>query len=39
MSHREIARFYNISEEACRMKMYRARMHCKKLLLEDKKNV
>ena len=38
MSHREIARFYNISEEACRMKMYRARMHCKKLLLEDKKN-
>lgn len=34
MSHREMAAFYGISEEACRVRLYRARMHCKALLQE-----
>lgn len=34
MSHRAMAAFYGISEEACRVRLYRARMHCKALLQE-----
>ena len=34
MSHKEMAAFYGISEEACRVRLYRARMHCKALLQE-----
>lgn len=39
MSHKEIAAFYGISEEACRVRLYRARMHCKALLREDDDDV
>lgn len=35
MTHKEIAKFYGISEEASRVKLFRARMHCKNLLQKD----
>lgn len=38
MTHKEIAAFYGISEEASRLKLFRARMHCKKLLQEGGQN-
>ena len=39
LTHKEIARLYGISLEASRMKLFRARMHCKELLLKHENYV
>lgn len=39
LSHKDIAQLYGISLEASRMKLFRARMHCRELLLKCEKYV
>ena len=39
LSHKDIAQLYDISLEASRMKLFRARMHCRELLLKCEKYV